>query len=184
MGDPSSRMKNMPELNSALKGRNGANQCMYSTASGRSRSELPSSRATSRAQEVIRKLYAARRSDDTATACVTLMRAALTFPCARWIDATTDAPTPNISPTPVLMRNSGAVMLMAASASLPMPRPTKIPSVITKTAEKTIPRTVGISSFRKSFGISMLPKSILSFIAFVFWSAKILASGRAKVNIW
>lgn len=112
-------MKNMPELNNALKGRNGANQCMYSTASGRSRSELPSSRATSRAQEVIRKLYAARRSDDTATACVTLMRAALTFPCARWIDATTDAPTPNISPTPVLMRNSGAVMLTAASASLP-----------------------------------------------------------------
>ena len=100
------------------------------------------------------------------------------------MDATTDAPTPIISPTPVLMRNSGAVMLTAASASLPMPRPTKIPSVITKTAEKTIPRTVGISSFRKSFGISMLPKSILSFIAFVFWSAKILASGRAKVNIW
>ena len=102
-----------------------------------------------------------------------------TFPCERWIDATTDAPTPNISPTPVLMRNSGAVMLTAASASLPMPRPTKIPSVITKTAEKTIPRTVGISSFRKSLGISMLPKSILSFIAFIFWSAKILASGRA-----
>ena len=157
---------------------------MYSTASGSRRSELPSSRATPGAYQVMRKLYAASSSDETTTACVTLMRATLTFPCERWIEATTEAPTPNISPTPVLMRNSGAVMLTAAKASLPMPRPTKIPSVMTNTAEKTIPSTVGISNFRNNFGISMLPKSILSFIAPVFWTAKIGSSGRAKVIIW
>ena len=177
-------MKNIPELSRALKGRNGANQCIYSTASGSRRSELPSSRATSGAYQVMRKLYTASSSDETTTACVTLIRATLTFPCERWIEATTEAPTPNISPTPVLMRNSGAVMLTAARASLPMPRPTKIPSVMTNTAEKTIPSTVGISSFRNNFGISMLPKSILSFITSVFWTAKIGASGRVKVTIW
>lgn len=92
------------------------------------------------------------------------MRAVLTLPCERWIEATTEAPTPNISPTPVLMRNSGAVMFTAASASLPIPRPTKMPSVMTNAAENNIPSTVGINNRRNSRGISMLPKSILSFI--------------------
>ena len=44
-GAPSSRTKNMPELSSALKGRKGTNQYMYSSTSGMRRSELPSSRA-------------------------------------------------------------------------------------------------------------------------------------------
>lgn len=133
---------------------------------------------------MIRKLYAARRSDDTATACVTLMRAALTFPCAmvdRRHDRRPDAEHQSDARADEEQRRGdvdGGQRVAADAASH------EIPSVITKTAEKTIPRTVGISSFRKSFGISMLPKSILSFIAFVFWSAKILASGRAKVNIW
>lgn len=39
---------------------------------------------------------------------------------------------------------------------------------ITNTAENTIPSTVGISNFRNNFGISILPKSILSFINFTF----------------
>lgn len=171
----------MPELSSALKGRKGTNQYMYSSTSGMRRSELPSSRAAPGANRQITRLYATRSSDETTTACVTLIRAVLTFPCARWIDATTEAPTPNISPTPVLMRNSGAVILTAASASLPTPRPTKMPSVMTNAAEKTIPRTVGISSLRNNRGISMLPKSILSFIVFVFWECKDNAS-RTECN--
>ena len=40
--------------------------------------------------------------------------------------------------------------LDAASASLPMPRPTKMPSVRIKTAEKSIPSTVGTRKRRKS----------------------------------
>ena len=57
---------------------------------------------------------------------------------------------PNISPSPVPSVKSGAVRLTAASASLPMPRPTNIPSVMTNTAEKTIPMTVGKRKRRKS----------------------------------
>ena len=147
------------------------------------RSELPSSRAAPGANRQIARLYATRSSDETTTACVTLIRAVLTFPCARWIDATTEAPTPNISPTPVLMRNSGAVILTAASASLPTPRPTKMPSVMTNAAEKTIPRTVGISSLRNNRGISMLPKSILSFMFSFFGSSKITLPARSATHI-
>ena len=57
-------------------------------------------------------------------------------------------------------------MLTAANASLPIPLPTNIPSVMTNMAENTIPRTVGISNLRKSVEMSILPKSILSFISF------------------
>lgn len=84
------------------------------------------------------------------------------------MEATTDAPTPNISPMPVVIINSGAVMLTAARASLPIPLPTNIPSVITNTAEKTIPSTVGINNFLNSLGISIFPKSMLSFIKTMF----------------
>ena len=169
-----------------MKGRNGANQCIYSTASGSRRSEQPSSRATPGAYQVMTKLQTASNNDETATACVTLIRAALAFPCERWIEATTEAPTPNISPTPVLMKNSGEVILTAARASLPIPRPTKIPSVMTNAAEKTIPITVGINSLRNNFGISMLPKSMLSLLSFItciFGTTKIAASNPTIVNI-
>lgn len=57
-------------------------------------------------------------------------------------------------------------VLEAASASLPIPLPTKIPSVIINMAENTIPSTVGISNFRKSLGMFMVSKSMLSFIRF------------------
>ena len=153
----------MPELSSALNTRNGTNQYMYSTAAGSSRSELPSRRATCGARRVTVPHSRARNSDETTTACVTLMRATLGLPWARWMEATTDAPTPNIRPMPMLIMKSGAVMLTAASASLPMPRPTKMPSVITKAAEKTMPSSVGSNSLRNSRGIAMLPKSISSF---------------------
>ena len=94
-----------------------------------------------------------------------LIPATLRLPCDKWMDVTTEAPTPNINPTPVVIINRGAVILTAASASLPTPLPTKIPSVITNTAEKTIPNTVGINNLRNNLEISMLPKSILSFIS-------------------
>lgn len=95
-----------------------------------------------------------------------LIWATLIFLCERWIEATTDAPMPNIKATPVLRRKRGAVILTAASASLPIPLPTKIPSVIINMAENTIPSTVGISNFRKSLGMFMVSKSMLSFIRF------------------
>ena len=54
-----------------------------------------------------------------------------------------------------------------------VPLPTNIPSVITNTAEKTIPSTVGINNFLNSLGISIFPKSMLSFIKtmFIFFAA-------------
>ena len=61
---------------------------------------------------------------------------------------------------------SGAVIFTAASASLPIPFPTNIPSVITNRAENTIPSTVGISNLRNNVEMFILPKSILSFITF------------------
>lgn len=75
------------------------------------------------------------------------------------MEATTDAPTPNIRPMPVVIMNKGAVMLTAAKASLPIPLPTNIPSVMTNTAENTIPTTVGNSNLLKSvemFGFSKI----------------------------
>ena len=157
-------MKNIPELNSALKTRKGRNQCMYSFTKGKSRAELPNHSATFSVLRITKSQINARKRVDTIIACVTLIQADFCLPCDRWIEATTDAPTPNISPIPVLSRNSGAVMFTAARASLPRPCPTKIPSVITKMAENTIPSTVGRSNFLNSFGIAIFPKSILSFI--------------------
>ena len=42
------------------------------------------------------------------------------------MEATTEAPTPNISPIPAAIIKSGAVIFTAASASLPIPFPTNI----------------------------------------------------------
>ena len=84
------------------------------------------------------------------------------------MEATTEAPTPNISPIPAAIIKSGAVIFTAASASLPIPFPTNIPSVITNSAENTIPSTVGISNLRNNVEMFMLPKSILSFITSYF----------------
>ena len=75
------------------------------------------------------------------------MRAAFTFPCDKWMEATTDAPTPNISPMPVENNHNGATIFTAASASLPIPFPTNIPSVMTNNAENIIPSTVGSAEF-------------------------------------
>lgn len=156
----------MPELSRALKGRKGINQYIYSTAKGKRRSELPRQRATFSVLHKTKTAYAVKSREETITAWVILIWATLIFLCERWIEATTDAPMPNIKATPVLRRKRGAVILTAASASLPIPLPTKIPSVIINMAENTIPSTVGISNFRKSLGMFMVPKSMLSFIRF------------------
>ena len=55
-------------------------------------------------------------------------------------------------------------MLTAAKASLPIPFPTKMPSVITNSAEKIIPSTVGSNSLRNNVLMSVFLKSILSLI--------------------
>ena len=114
-----------------------------------SRSELPSKRAVSSAFQTIKPLSNRMNKLETRTDCVTLIRAVFTLPRDKCTEATTDAPKPNINPIPVLIRKSGATIFTAAKASLPNPRPTNIPSVITNKAEKTIPSTVGKSNFRK-----------------------------------
>ena len=95
------------------------------------------------------------------------------------MEATTDPPIPNINPIPVAIIKNGAAILTAASASLPIPFPTNIPSVMTNIAEKTIPSTVGTNNLRNNMETSILPKSILSFITFYLLFVK---SG-AKVGV-
>ena len=68
----------------------------------------------------------------TSKAWVILIFAALWLFCDRWILATTDTPTPNVSARPVVTRNNGETILMAASALLPTPCPTNIPSATVK----------------------------------------------------
>ena len=65
------------------------------------------------------------------------------MPFDKWMLATTDTPTPNISEMPVVSRNSGDTMLIAANASLPTPCPTKIPSATVKSEANTIENNVG-----------------------------------------
>ena len=96
------------------------------------------------------------------SACVMFMLAALVFFLDRCICATTDAPVPNSSPSPVLSEYSGALMLTAARASLPTPLPTNIPSAMLNIELKSIPKTVGMNNFTNSLGMFVLPKSILS----------------------
>ena len=69
--------------------------------------------------------------------------AALMLPAARWSEETTDAPTPSISPMPIITIVGEMQMLTAASASLPHPRPTNIPSVAVTAQSASIPSSVG-----------------------------------------
>ena len=79
----------------------------------------------------------------TSKACVILMLAALLLFCDRWILATTDTPTPNISAMPVVIKNNGETILIAASALLPTPCPTNIPSATVKSDANTMDNNVG-----------------------------------------
>ena len=79
----------------------------------------------------------------TSKAWVILIFAALMLFCDKWILATTDTPTPNISAIPVVIKNSGATILIAANALLPTPCPTKMPSATVKSDAKTIDNNVG-----------------------------------------
>lgn len=115
--------------------------------------------------------------NETESACVILIFATLTFWCERWIEATIDAPTPNISPIPVANMKKGATIFTAAKASLPTPLPTNIPSAILIVAERIIPNKVGINIIRNNFGMFIVPKSILSciisFFSFYFCGTKV-----------
>ena len=79
----------------------------------------------------------------TSKAWVILILAALLLFCARWILATTETPTPNISARPVVIKNRGETILIAASALLPTPCPTNIPSATVKSDANTIDNNVG-----------------------------------------
>lgn len=91
-----------------------------------------------------------------------LSRAAFTLSLARCIDAQTDAPTPSIRPIPIITIVGAIQMLTAASASLPMPRPTNMPSVAVTAHNDSIPNNVGKRYFLNNTGISAFPKSIAS----------------------
>ena len=102
-------------------------------------------------------------------ACVTLRRAAFGFPCDKWMEATTDAPAPTISPIPVNSMSKGMQMLMAAMPSLPIPCPTNIPSMAVTADILNMPNSVGTKYFLKSVNTPAVPKSIASlFIVFYF----------------
>ena len=93
---------------------------------------------------------------------VKLILAAFLFPRERCIDATTEQPMPSISPMPLTSSHNGQKMFTAARASLPMPRPTKAPSIVVIRDIQTIPINVGINIFRNNIPMSALPKSMLS----------------------
>ena len=170
LGEPSSRRKNIPELSRAVKAENGTNQRLYSTAKGSSRSEPPNRCTTCGANRQNRVEVHISNKEDTTMDCVMLIRATLGLLCDKWMEATTDAPTPNIRPMPVENNHSGATMLTAARASLPIPFPTKIPSVMTNNAENIIPSTVGSSNLRNNAAMSMFLKSMLSLIFSIIFS--------------
>ena len=100
-------------------------------------------------------------------AWVTLRRATLTLPRARWIDATTEQPDPTISPMPVSSISTGITMLMAAIPSLPTQCPTKIPSIAVTADIPSIPNSVGKNNRLKSTPTSPVPKSIASSLIIV-----------------
>lgn len=160
----------MPELSRAVKAEKGTNQHIYSTAKGLSRSELPNRCTTCGANRQNRVEVHISSREETTMDCVMLIRAVLGLLCDKWMEATTDAPTPNIRPMPVENNHSGATILTAARASLPIPFPTKIPSVMTNNAENIIPSTVGSSNLRNNAAMSMCLKSILSLIFSIIFS--------------
>ena len=149
-GAPSSRTINIRMLNTASGVRKSVNHTRYSRAGTISSGGVPNSSSNGLWQRISRALSSTISSAGTKSDCVMLIWATRRLPCARFTDAITEPPMPNISPSPVPSVKSGAVRLTAASASLPMPRPTNIPSVMTNTAEKTIPMTVGKRKRRKS----------------------------------
>ncbi len=98
-----------------------------------------------------------------------MMQAAFTFFSARCTPPITDAPTPNISPRPVITIHSGATMLTAAMPFAPTPCPTKMPSMSVCEAMNAMPTSVGKKSARNNAPIFPVPKSILSLLKSIFF---------------
>ena len=96
------------------------------------------------------------------TACVTLILAISRLPRERLMDARMPPPIPNISPSPAAIIKTGAAIFTAAIASLPIPRPTNIPSTTVNNADDTIPNNVGKSCFVYNLLTLMFLKSRLS----------------------
>lgn len=96
------------------------------------------------------------------TDCVTLRRAAFNFPRDSWMEATTDAPAPIISPTPVNSMSKGTQMLIAAIPSLPIPCPANMPLKAVTADMLNIPNNVGMKYFLNSVNTPTVPKSIAS----------------------
>ena len=90
------------------------------------------------------------------------MRAALTLPLAKCIDATTEQPMPSISPIPVNSNIKGITRFTAAIPSFPNLWPTNTPSTVVATAMFSMPISVGIKYFLNNRDTFTVPKSILS----------------------
>ena len=94
--------------------------------------------------------------------CVTLILATTNLPRDRLMEARIPPPIPNISPNPAAIIKIGAAIFTAAMASLPIPRPTNIPSTTVNNADDTIPSNVGKSCFVNNLLTLMFLKSKLS----------------------
>ena len=129
-------------------------------------SDDPSASAVRRAKMTMRDVAATVTAVTKASACVTFMRAAFTCPREICTAATTEHPTPVISPRPVKSIITGTQRLTAAMPSLPTPWPMKMPSTAVTAERLNMPNKVGMNIRRKSFGTSTVPKSI----AFLFIS--------------
>ena len=107
--------------------------------------------------------------------------AALTLRLARWIDDTTEAPTPSIRLIPTITMVGEIQIFTAARASLPTPRPTNIPSVAVTAHNDSIPSTVGTKYIRNRRGIPVFPRSIASL--FIILSAIKVRHNNSRIRI-
>lgn len=102
--------------------------------------------------------------------CVTLILATTNLPRDRLMEARIPPPIPNISPNPAAIIKIGAAIFTAAIASLPIPRPTNIPSTTVNNADDTIPSNVGEELFCKqlththAFEVQIIPLHISLFL--------------------
>ena len=104
------------------------------------------------------------------------MRAVFGLPCDKWIDATTDAPTAEHKSDAGIYKKQRRNDIHRRQSIAAKPRPTNMPSVITKRADDTMPSNVGMSSLLKRLDTFVVPKSILSFI--ILYGYLLLISGR------
>ncbi|CCX65722.1 unknown [Prevotella sp. CAG:1058] len=162
LGAPSSLTMNSAMASHTMNIHDGTYQRVYSLTMGSRCSDEPSSLAASSGKTSISSIGTADTAVAKINACVTLRRAALSLPCERWIDATTEQPVPVISPRPVRNICTGMIILTAAMPSLPTLWPMNMPSMAVIAAMPSMPKRVGKKSFLKSIVTLAVPKSIAS----------------------